>query len=94
MKTSAVNGKIEFDISVESLLKLQHAYIGVQEKFNADMKIINETVDNLPHNRFAKGVFEGAWDTLKANWKAITNPVQTVKDITKRRKRSAISACS
>ncbi|HEX8249216.1 MAG TPA: hypothetical protein VF599_13650, partial [Pyrinomonadaceae bacterium] len=75
------NGKIAFDLSVENLLKLQHAYIGVQEKFNADMEIVNKTVDNLAHNRFAKGVFEGAWESLKANWNAITNPIETIKSV-------------
>lgn len=75
------NGKIGFDLSVENLLKLQHAYIGVQEKFNADMEIVNKTVDNLAHNRFAKGVLEGAWESLKANWNAITNPIETLKSV-------------
>jgi Bacterial EndoU nuclease len=75
------NGTVGFDLSVENVLKLQHAYIGVQEKFNVDEAKINETIDNLAHNKFAKGVVDGAWEDLKANWKMVTNPWQTFKDV-------------
>lgn len=75
------NGTVEFDLSVENLLKLHHAYIGVQEKVNAELEIAKNTIDNLAHNRFAKGVLEGAWDALKANWKMVSDPVGTIKEI-------------
>jgi hypothetical protein len=78
---SVEGGRAEFDLSVENLLKLHHVFIGVREKFNADMEVVNSTVENLAHNRFAKGVFEGAWDTLKANWQMISDPVGTLKGI-------------
>jgi len=45
------------------------------------MEVVNRTVANLAHNRFAKGVFEGAWDTLKANWQMISDPVGTLEGI-------------
>lgn len=74
-------GRAEFDLSVENLLKLHHVFIGVREKFTADMEVVNSTVANLAHNRFAKGVFEGAWDTLKENWQMISDPVGTLRGI-------------
>jgi hypothetical protein len=75
------NGTVGFDLNVENVLKLQHAYIGVQENFNIDEAKVSETIDNLAHNKFAKGVGDGAWDALKANWKMVSNPWQTVKDV-------------
>jgi hypothetical protein len=74
-------GRADFDLSVENLLKLHHVFIGVREKFTADMEVVNDTVENLAHNRFAKGVFEGAWDTLKSNWQMVGDPVGTLKGI-------------
>ncbi len=78
---SVQGGRADFDLSVENLLKLHHVFIGVREKFTADMEVVNETVANLAHNRFAQGVFEGAWDTLKSNWQMISDPVGTLKGI-------------
>lgn len=78
---SVEGGRADFDLSVENLLKLHHVFIGVREKFTADMEVVNNTVANLAHNRFAKGVFEGAWDTLKSNWQMISDPVGTLKGI-------------
>nr|MBA4185202.1 hypothetical protein [Acidobacteriota bacterium] len=75
------NGKIEFDISVENLLKLHHAYIGVQEKVNAELDAAQKTIDGLAHNRFAKGVVEGAWADLKDNWNMVSSPIETVKGL-------------
>lgn len=78
---SVEGGRADFDLSVENLLKLHHVFIGVREKFTADMEVVDNTVANLAHNRFAKGVFEGAWDTLKTNWQMISDPVGTLKGI-------------
>jgi hypothetical protein len=75
------NGTVGFDLNVENVLKLQHAYIGVQAKFNVDEAIVNDAINNLAHNKFAKGVIDGAWEDLKANWKIVSNPWQTVKDV-------------
>ena len=75
------NGTVSFDLNVESTLKLQHAYIGVQEKFNIDKANADETIAKQPINRFCQGVVDGAWEDLKANWKMVTNPWQTVKDV-------------
>lgn len=78
---SVRGGTAEFDLSVENLLKLHHVFVGVRERFTADMGVVNSTVANLAHNRFAEGVFEGAWDTLKENWRMISDPVGTLRGI-------------
>jgi hypothetical protein len=78
---SVQGGRADFDLSVENLLKLHHVFIGVREKFTADMEVVDRTVANLAHNRFARGVFEGAWDTLKSNWQMVSDPVGTLRGI-------------
>lgn len=78
---AAGNGKIEFDISVENLLKMHHAYIGVQAKVNAELDAAQKTIDGLAHNRFAKGFVEGAWAQLKDNWEMVSSPIETVKGL-------------
>ena len=50
--TQTANGKIEFDISVENLLKLQHTHIGVQEQFNTAEKIADTARDKRALNQF------------------------------------------
>jgi hypothetical protein len=72
---------------VENLLKLHHVFIGVRGKFTADMELVESTVANLAHNRFAKGVFEGAWDTLKSNCQMISDPVGTLDGLREGRRR-------
>jgi len=75
------NGTVGFDLTVESLLKLQHAYIGVQEKFNIDKAAAAEAIANHPIQKFAQGVVDGAWEDLKQNWKMVTSPWQTIKEV-------------
>jgi Bacterial CdiA-CT RNAse A domain len=75
------NGTASFDLNVENVLKLQHAYIGVQEKFNIDKANADEAIANHPIQKFAQGVVDGAWEDLKSNWKMVTSPWQTVKDV-------------
>jgi hypothetical protein len=75
------NRTVSFDLNVENVLKLQHAYIGVQEKFNVDKAKADEAIANHPIQKFAQGVVDGAWEDLKSNWKMVTNPWQTVKDV-------------
>jgi hypothetical protein len=75
------NGTASFDLNVENVLKLQHAYIGVQEKFNIDKAKADEAIANHPIQKFAQGVVDGAWEDLKSNWKMVTNPWQTVKEV-------------
>jgi len=53
---SVQGARADFDLSVENLLKLHHVFIGVREKFTADMEVVESTVANLAHNRFAGGV--------------------------------------
>lgn len=75
------NGTVSFDLTVESALKLQHAYIGVQEKFNIDKAAADEAVANHPIQKFAQGIVDGAWEDLKNNWKMVSSPWQTIKDV-------------
>jgi hypothetical protein len=71
----------EFDISVENLLKLHHTYLGVQEKVNADIAIFEKVREENELNRFLRGVFNGAWGSLVANWNTITDPIGTLNNI-------------
>jgi hypothetical protein len=79
--TTNSNGTVSFDLTVENVLKLQHAYIGVQEKFNIDKAKADEAIANHPIHKFAQGVVDGAWQGLKANWNLVSSPWQTVKDV-------------
>jgi Bacterial CdiA-CT RNAse A domain len=71
----------QFDISVENLLKLHHTYLGVQEKVNADIAIFDKVKEANELNRFVRGVFNGAWGSLKASWDTITDPIGTLNNI-------------
>jgi hypothetical protein len=71
----------EFDLSVENLLKLQHTYLGVQEKANADEELFKAVAEQNELNRFLRGAFNGAWGTLKSNWEMITDPIGTLRGI-------------
>lgn len=56
---SVENGKAEFDISVENLLKLHIAYIGVQEKANITEAAVKDQQWNSAFNQFLVGIGEG-----------------------------------
>ena len=78
---SVSGGKADFDMSVESLLKLEVAYIGVQEKANITETQVKDLQNNSAFNQFLIGVGEGAWNNLKDTGKAITDPVGTLHGI-------------
>ena len=71
-------GKADFDISVESLLKLHIAYIGVQEKANITEAQVKDLQNNSAYNQFLIGVGEGAWNNLKGTGEAIADPIGTL----------------
>jgi len=77
----ATDDTAEFDVSVENLLKLHHTYIGVQEQFNAAEKIANTARDKMALNQFLIGAGEGAWGAVKANYKMVAHPLQTINEI-------------
>lgn len=71
----------EFDLSIESLLKLQKAYLGVQEKVNGDIDIADKAMREMALNQFLVGVMEGAWDDVKGNVNTILHPLETLQSI-------------
>ncbi len=71
-------GKADFDISVENLLKLHIAYIGVQEKANITQAQVKDLQNNSAYNQFLIGVGEGAWNNLKDTGEAIADPIGTL----------------
>lgn len=73
--------RINFEISPQDQLKIHQNYITVQEQVNAVEEIVNQTRDKMALNQFLKGVFEGAWESLKANWHLVTNPLETLQGI-------------
>ncbi|MGI8554869.1 MAG: hypothetical protein ACR2LT_00715 [Pyrinomonadaceae bacterium] len=78
---SVKNGKADFDMSVESLLKLHIAYIGVQEKANIIEAQVKEQQNNSAFNQFLIGVGEGAWNNLKDTGQALSHPINTLHGI-------------
>ena len=78
---SVSNGKADFDMSVESLLKLHIPYIGVQEKANITEAKVKELQNNSAFNQFLIGVGEGAWNNLKGTGEAIADPIGTLHAI-------------
>lgn len=78
---SIENGVAKFDISVESLLNLHIAYISVQAKVNEIEAVVDQMQDKMALNQFLKGVGEGAWGALKENWKMVTHPLETIKNL-------------
>ena len=75
---TVANGRAEFDLSTENLLKLHTAYVAVQAKTNALVDLYQKTADDSVASRFTRGVFEGAWEDLKANGQAVADPVGTI----------------
>ncbi len=74
-------GRADFDISVESLLKLHIAYLGVQEKANITQAQVKDLQNNSAYNQFLIGVGEGAWNNLKDTGEAIADPIGTLRGI-------------
>ena len=65
----------EFDVSAENLLKLHTLYIGEQAKVNHEVELFDNATRDTVANRFMQGVFEGAWESLKANGEILSDPI-------------------
>lgn len=90
LKVSPNNSRVvEFDINLEGLLKLQKAYIDVQDKVNADIAISDKVKDGMALNQFLLGVMTGAVTDIKDSWNTLAHPLETLQGI-----RDAISILS
>lgn len=72
---------VEFDLSVESLLKLQKSYLDVQYKLNKDVAIADKIKYEMALNQFLLGAMQGAWDDVKGTYNTVTSPLQTIQQI-------------
>lgn len=72
---------VYFEVPVEDQIKIHENYKIIQERVNAVEEIVNQTIDKMALNQFLKGIFEGAWENLKANWKTIAHPLETLQGI-------------
>lgn len=82
LKVSANNSRVvEFDLSVESLLKLQKSYLDVQSKVNTDIAVAEKIKHEMALNQFLLGAMQGAWDDVKGTYNTITSPLQTIQQI-------------
>ncbi len=72
---------VEFDLSLEGVLKLQKAYLDVQEKVNTNVALADKVRDEMALNQFLLGVINGAVDDVKGNINTITHPLETLQGI-------------
>ena len=72
---------VEFDLSIESLLKLQKSYLDVQYKVNKNEAIADKIKHEMALNQFLLGAMQGAWDDVKGTYNTITSPLQTIQQI-------------
>lgn len=90
LKVSPNNNRVvEFDLNLESVLKLQKVYLDVQEKVNTDIALADEVRDKMALNQFLMGVMNGAVEDVKANYNALRHPLETLQGI-----RDAVSILS
>ena len=82
LKISPNNARVvEFDLSIESLLKLQKSYLDVQYKVNQDEALADKIKHEMALNQFLLGAMQGAWDDVKGTYNTITSPLQTISQI-------------
>lgn len=82
LKVSPNNNRVvEFDLNLESVLKLQKAYLDVQEKVNNDIAAADDVRDKMALNQFLLGVMDGAVEDVKGNYNAIRHPLETLQGI-------------
>lgn len=82
LKVSPNNNRVvEFDLNLESVLKLQKAYLDVQEKVNNDIAVAADVRDKMALNQFLLGVIDGAIEDVKGNYNAIRHPLETLQGI-------------
>ncbi len=82
LKVSPSNSRIvEFDLNLESLLKLQKAYLDVQEKVNADVAVADKARDEMALNQFVLGVIQGAKDDIFGSINALIHPLETLQGV-------------
>ena len=75
------NGKAEFDLTLESQLKIKIAYNAVRDGINRADAARNETINNNAVSQFTLGVFEGAANSVEGTAQMITDPAGTVKAV-------------
>ena len=75
------NGEAEFDLTLESQLKLKIAYNLVRDNINRADAARNETINGNAVSQFTLGIFEGAKGSVEATGEIIADPVGTVKAV-------------
>ncbi|MDQ3747873.1 MAG: hypothetical protein M3367_02490 [Acidobacteriota bacterium] len=82
LKVSSNNSRVvEFDLNLESLLKLQKTYLDVQEKVNADVAVADKARDEMALNQFVLGVIQGAKDDIFGSINALIHPLETLQGV-------------
>lgn len=82
LQVSPKNARVvEFDLDLESVLKLQKAYLDVQEKVNNDIAVADKVRDEMALNQFLLGIIDGAVEDVKGNYKTIAHPLETLQGI-------------
>lgn len=82
LKVSPNNSRVvEFDLTLESVLKLRKAYLDVQEKTNVTEALSEKIRDEMALNQFLLGVITGAKDDILGNINMLLHPIKTLQDI-------------
>ncbi len=82
LKVSPNNRRVvEFDLDLESMLKLQKSYLDVQAKANNAIDAADKIKEQMALNQFLLGVVEGAIEDVKGNINAIAHPIETLQGI-------------
>ncbi len=82
LKVSLNNSRVvEFDLNLESMLKLQKSYLDVQEKANNAIDAADKIKEQMALNQFLLGIAEGAKDDISGNINAVAHPIKTLQGI-------------